>query len=102
MGNINFLMNEEELEDSGEEYREEGLRTIIKGNDVPDQAKFDDHNITSAASPPDLRIISVNVWYTDKKQISVIQMIYSNGKDFFMGNKTAKVTGEMEKEVLEV
>jgi hypothetical protein len=29
-------------------------------------------------------------------------MIYSDGKDCFLGNKSANVTGDMEKEVLEV
>jgi hypothetical protein len=47
-------------------------------------------------------MVSVNVWYTNKHQISTIQVIYSNGKDCFMGNRTASITGDMEKEVLQV
>jgi hypothetical protein len=69
---------------------------------VPDQVQFDDHSLTQEVAYADLRIISVNVWYTDKRQISVIQVIYFNGKEFFMGNKTANVTGQMEKESLEL
>ena len=103
MGNIDFLMNEqEELEDSGasNEGKHDGLRVIMKGNDVPDQAKFDDHGVITNSTYSDCKIVSINVWYTDKRQISVIQVIYSNGKDCFMGNKTAKVTGDMQKDTM--
>lgn len=72
----------------------------MKGNDVPDQVKFDDHGVITNSTYADSKIVSINVWYTDKRQISVIQVIYSNGKDCFMGNKTAKVTGDMEKDTL--
>ncbi len=54
---------------------------------------FDDHAIIKGIAFPDLKIVAVNVWYTNKKQISTLQVIYSNGKDCFMGNKTAKTTG---------
>jgi hypothetical protein len=53
---------------------------IIKGNDAPDQAMFDDHAIIQKVPNADLMIVAVNVWFTDKKQISVIQAIYFNGK----------------------
>lgn len=43
MGNIDFLMNEDDaLSDSGE-GNSSGFRVITKGNDVPDQVFFDDH-----------------------------------------------------------
>lgn len=61
---------------------------------------FDDHTITKGIPFSSLKIVAVNVWYTNKKQISTLQVIYSNGKDCFMGNKTSKTTGEMEKDVL--
>lgn len=54
---------------------------------------FDDHPIIQKVPHEDLKIVAINVWFTDKKQISVIQAIYFNGKEFFMGNKTANVTG---------
>jgi hypothetical protein len=47
-----------------------------------------------------IKIVSVNFWFTPKGQIAVLQMIYYDGKDCFIGNKSANVTGEMEKEVL--
>ncbi len=96
-------MNEDEEEvEASQEQREIGFRVIIKGNDTQDQVMFDDHSIIQKVPYADLMIVAVNVWFTDKKQISVIQAIYFNGKEFFMGNKTANVTGEMEKETLEL
>ena len=44
-----------------------------------------------------IKIVSVNLWFTMKHQISAMQMIYFDGKDCFLGNKSANVTGEMEK-----
>jgi hypothetical protein len=37
-----------------------------------------------------LKIVSVNVWFNKKKQISAIQFIYSDDKNFFVGGKSAK------------
>jgi hypothetical protein len=94
MGNIDFLMNEDEEEmEASQEQKDAGFRVIIKGNDAPDQVMFDDHSIIQKVPYEDLMIVAVNVWFTDKKQISVMQAIYYNGKEFFMGNKTASVTG---------
>ena len=49
-----------------------------------------------------IKIVSINLWFTLKHQISAVQMIYFDGKDCFLGNKSANVTGDMEKEVLQL
>ena len=49
-----------------------------------------------------MKIVSVNVWYTNKHQISVIQAIYAHGKECFLGNMTSKITEDMEKENFQI
>ena len=71
------------------------IKTISKGNDVPEQVIFDDHAIMQGKDLMNIKIVSVNLWFTIKHQISAIQMIYFDGKDCFLGNKSANVTGEM-------
>lgn len=95
-------MNEDEDLSGSEEMQEKGFRVISKGTDVPDQVAFDDHGLIKNLNIQNVKMVSVNVWYTNKHQISTIQVIYSNGKDCFMGNRTANITGDMEKEVLQV
>lgn len=62
---------------------------MTKGNDVQDQVEFNDHNLIKNIDYKNVKIVSINLWYTTKHQISVIQAIYSNGKDCFLGNKSA-------------
>jgi hypothetical protein len=71
------------------------IRIITKGNDLPDQKLFDDHNIIPNADYTKIQIVSINIWFTSKHQISAIQMIYSDGKDCFLGNRSSSVSGEM-------
>jgi len=42
-----------------------------------------------------VKLVSVNIWYTNKRQIAALQGIYFNGKDCFMGNRTSTITGDM-------
>ena len=76
------------------------IKSVSKGNNAPEQVLFDDHAIMHGRDPTKIKIVSVNLWFTLKHQLSAIQMIYSDGKDCFLGNKSANVTGDMEKEVL--
>lgn len=69
---------------------------------MSDQVEFTDHNLIKNIDYKNVKIVSINLWFTNKHQISVIQAIYSNGKDCFLGNKSAEVTGDMEKEMLQV
>ena len=69
------------------------IKVVSKGNDVSDQASFDDHPIMQGRDLTNIKIVSVNLWFTIKHQLSAIQMIYSDGKDCFLGNKSANVTG---------
>lgn len=62
---------------------------ITKGGDVQDQVPFDDHNLIRNLDIRVIKIVSINVWYTNKHQIGAIQVIYFNGKDCFMGNRTS-------------
>ena len=78
------------------------IKSVSKGNDVADQVFFDDHELMKGKDMNTIKMVSVNLWYTIKHQISALQMIYSDGKDCFLGNKSANVTGEMEKEVLQL
>jgi hypothetical protein len=71
------------------------IRTITKGNDLPDQKLFDDHNIIPNADYTQIKIVSVNIWFNSKHQISAMQIVYSNDKDCFMGNRSSSVSGEM-------
>lgn len=93
MGNIQFLMNEADndsdgLENSGESVGG-AVKTITKGSDLPDQVLFDDHNLIKNIDYKNVKIVSVNLWYTSKRQISILQMVYSNGKDCFLGGRSA-------------
>ena len=78
------------------------MRVISKGSDMPEQAPFDDHSITEGTDTKRIKIVSVNVWFNEKRQICAFQGIYTDGKDFFIGSKTSSINGDMEKEVLEV
>lgn len=62
---------------------------------MPEQIKFDDHGLIKDIPWSELRVVSINIWYTDKKQISVIQLVYARGKDCFLGGKTAAVSPGM-------
>ena len=75
--------------------RVETIRTMIKGIDVSQQVFFDDHEIMREMDLGTIKIVSVNLWFTPKQQISAFQMIYYNGKDCFMGKKSGNVTGQM-------
>jgi hypothetical protein len=65
------------------------MRIITKGGDVQDQVSFDDHNLIRNLDIRVIKIVSINVYYTNKRQIGAIQTIYFNGKDCFMGNRTS-------------
>jgi len=69
---------------------------------VQDQVPFDDHYLIKNIDIKLIKIVSINVWYTNKHQIAAIQAIYFNGKDCFMGNRTSNVSEDMEKEILQV
>ncbi len=75
---------------------------MTRGNDIPDQIGFDDHLLIKNIDQSKIKIVSVNIWYTNKHQIAAMQAIYFNGKDCFLGNKSSNISGEMEKEVLQV
>ena len=112
MGNLQFLMNEEQEEEHIESMDSSkvsspvvasgSIKTITKGNDVPEQVYFSDEQLMRSKDLSTIQVVSVNLWFTNKHQISVIQVIYSDGKDCFLGKKSANVTGQMEKEVLQV
>ncbi len=53
------------------------MKVVTKGNDVPDQKPFDDHNLMKDMNTTKIKIVSVNIWYTSKHQISALQFIYS-------------------------
>ena len=101
-------MNEQEEEGDDKQIENEiiaavgTIKTITKGNDVPEQVFFDDRPIMNGRDLTKIKIVSVNLWFTMKHQISAMQMIYFDGKDCFLGNKSANVTGEMEKQVLQL
>jgi hypothetical protein len=63
---------------------------------------FDDHHLIKNIDYKNIKIVSVNVWFNNKRQISVLQMIYFNGKDCFLGNRSSEVKEEMEREVLQL
>jgi len=69
------------------------MKVITKGNDIPDQKAFDDHSLVPTANYAQIKIVSVNIWFTNKHQISALQMVYNNGKDCFLGNRSANVSG---------
>jgi hypothetical protein len=70
---------------------------IIRGNDLADQKFFDDHNLVPNLDYTEIKIVSVNIWFTPKNQISTLQIIYSNGRDCFLGNRSSSVSAEMAK-----
>ena len=83
----------EEDRGGNDKNRSVSMRVVTKGNDLPDQKFFDDHILVANVNYTQIRIVSVNIWFTNKHQISTVQMIYSNGKDCFLGHRSANVSG---------
>jgi hypothetical protein len=67
---------------------------VVKGEDVEGQVEFSD---TKAIPHCDklthkLKIVTLNVWTSDKGYITALQFYYTDGDSFFVGKKSAEPT----------